>query len=232
VRFLIFQQRKQAEDGTGSKGQMSALNRVAFEKHLADAKKHVNNALRCQVEFWGELAEAMPDVTRCHQLSSAMTSAISTAESAFYQLLQLNSQSLLVLRLYADFTMYVVNNQEKANMLIADAERIEDQQTKDYHRETGAVVRVMQHSNLDVLADNTAAVCIGGSFNNLGIILSANPYTSKLFGYSRWQLERRNVSMLIPSPLAEMHDGFLRNYLETGEGRVVDYTNVVFGLHR
>jgi PAS domain-containing protein len=232
VRYLIFQARKQAEDGTGTKGQMSALNRVAFEKHLADAKKQVYNALLSQVAFWAELAETKPDVTRCHRLSSEMNASITTAESAFFHLLALNSQSLLVLRLYADFTLYVVNNQEKAAILIADAERIEDQQTKEHHRESGAVVRVMQHSNLDILADNTAVVTIGASFNNLGIIISASPYTAKLFGYSRWQLERRNINMLIPSPIAEAHDGFLRNYLETGEGRIVDYTSVVFGLHR
>jgi PAS domain-containing protein len=232
VRFLVFQARRQAEDGTGSKGQMSALNRVAFEKHLSDAKKQVYNALLSQVAFWAELAEVKPDVTLCHRLSSEMNASIYTAERAFQNLMELNSQSLIVLRLYADFTLYVVNNQERASVLIADAERIEDQQTKEHHRETGAAIRIMQQSNLDILADNTAVVTIGASYNNLGMILSASPYTAKLFGYSRWQLERRNVSVLMPAPIAEAHDKFLQHYLESGEGRMVDYTTVVFGLHR
>jgi two-component system, LuxR family, sensor kinase FixL len=45
-------------------------------------------------------------------------------------------------------------------------------------------------------------------------------------------MERRNISMLIPSPIAEEHDEFLGRYLVTGTGSVVDYTRVVFGLHR
>jgi PAS domain-containing protein len=232
VRFLVFQARKAAEDSTGTKGQMSALNRVVFEKHLADAKKHMQVALHKQMSFWGELSELTPDVTRCHRLSSHMNKAITAAENAFAQLLELNSQSLLVLRLYAEFTMYVINNQEKAAMLIAEAERIEEQQAKDHQREAGSAVRVMAQTNMDILADNTAIVTIGASYSNLGIISSASPFLTRMFGYSRWQLERRNISMLIPSPIAEMHDEFLRQYLTHGEGNVVDYTRVVFGLHR
>jgi hypothetical protein len=232
VRFLIFQARKLKEDSTGSRGQMSALNRVAFEKHMADAKKRVQDALVKQVALWAELSETKPDITRCHKLSSDMFQAMVASENAFQQLLELNSQSLLVLRLYADFTMYVVNNQDKANTLIAEAERIEDQQSKEHQRESGAVIQIMEQSNLDILADNTAIITIGASFNNLGIILNASPYTTKLFGHSRWQLERRNVGMLIPAPISELHDMFLHRYLETGEGNVVDYTRVVLGLHR
>ena len=38
--------------------------------------------------------------------------------------------------------------------------------------------------------------------------------------------------MLIPSPIAESHDELLRRYLMTGSGTIVDYTRVVFGVHR
>jgi hypothetical protein len=43
----------------------------------------------------------------------------------------------MVLRLYSDFCANVVFNAEKAALLISEAERIEDQQTKDHQRESG-----------------------------------------------------------------------------------------------
>jgi PAS domain-containing protein len=232
VRFLTFQANKAAEDSTGSGGHMSALNRVVFEKHLTDAKKQIQHALIRQVGLWAELAEEKPDIARCHRLSSDMHKAITLAEDAFAKLLVLNAQSLVVLRLYTDFSMYVSNDQDKAQILIAETERIEEQQVKDFQRETGAVLRMMEQSNLDILADNTAIITIGGSNVDLGIMLNTSPHTSKLFGYSRWQMERRNISMLLPDPIAELHDSFLRHYLVTGEGRLVDYTRFVFGLHK
>jgi hypothetical protein len=231
ARFMIYQSQQRKAD-TGTRGHLTAMNRVAFETQLGTAKKRMKEALLQQVALWAELAETRPDITRCHTLSAAMLAAMVASEDAFTQLLELNSQSLVVLRMYAEFTMYVVNNQEKAATLLGEAERIEEQQSKEHQRESGAVIQIMENSNLDIMADNTAVITIGASSTNLGIILSASPYTTKLFGHSRWQLERRHIAMLMPPPVSELCDMVLRKYVETGEGSMVDCTHVVLGLHR
>ncbi len=74
------------------------------------------------------------------------------AERAFTELLQLNGQSLVVLRLYAEYELFVANNADKSALLFAEADRIEDQQQKEHQRETGASIRIMQQSNIDVMA--------------------------------------------------------------------------------
>ena len=73
---------------------------------------------------------------------------------------------------------------------------------------------------------------ISGAPSSLGVILSANSFTSKLFGQSPSQLERRNISVLLPPPFSTFHDDLLSKYLESGVGRIVDYTRVVLGLHK
>ena len=55
VRYIIFASRKAAEEMSGGDGNMSALSRVAFEKHLSDAREAVIAAIAQQVAFWGEL---------------------------------------------------------------------------------------------------------------------------------------------------------------------------------
>ena len=77
-----------------------------------------------------------------------------------------------------------------------------------------------------------ARITISASISNPGTILSANHFTTRLFGYLPSQIERRNCSMIIPPPMAAAHDFFLRTYLETGSGRVVDSTRIIFGLHK
>lgn len=59
------------------------------------------------------------------------------------------------------------------------------------------------------------------TINVRGEMISVNPATEELFGYSRAELEGRNVSMLMPSPDRERHDEYLRSYLETGEARII-----------
>lgn len=54
-----------------------------------------------------------------------------------------------------------------------------------------------------------------------GIIEVANAATTKLFGYTSEALIGQNVSMLMPEPFRTEHDSYLKNYLETGETKII-----------
>lgn len=54
-----------------------------------------------------------------------------------------------------------------------------------------------------------------------GLIEMANDATSKLFGYTLEVLLGNNVSMLMPEPYRTEHDGYLQNYLRTGETKII-----------
>jgi two-component system sensor kinase FixL len=62
-----------------------------------------------------------------------------------------------------------------------------------------------------------------------GIILSFSAAAQALFGYSERDTVGRNVSMLMPSPDRERHDGYLGRYLQTGEKRIIGIGRIVFG---
>ena len=42
----------------------------------------------------------------------------------------------------------------------------------------------------------------------------------------------KNVSILMPSPYREQHDGYLQRYLKTGERRIIGIGRVVVGERR
>jgi len=65
-----------------------------------------------------------------------------------------------------------------------------------------------------------------------GIILSFSAAAQKLFDYSESDVIGRNVSMLMPSPDRERHDGYLHRYLETGEKRIIGTGRVVFAMRK
>jgi two-component system sensor kinase FixL len=65
-----------------------------------------------------------------------------------------------------------------------------------------------------------------------GIIERCNPSAERLFGYAEAEIFGKNISMLMPSPYREMHDGYLARYLQTGEKRIIGIGREVVGLRK
>lgn len=65
-----------------------------------------------------------------------------------------------------------------------------------------------------------------------GIVLSFSAAAERMFGYSEAEVVGRNVSMLMPSPDRERHDGYLEGYLRTGERKIIGIGRVTTALHR
>ncbi len=57
--------------------------------------------------------------------------------------------------------------------------------------------------------------------NDRGSIEAVNSAVERLFGYSKDELFGKNVSLLMPEPDKSQHDGYLSNYLNSGEAKII-----------
>ena len=65
-----------------------------------------------------------------------------------------------------------------------------------------------------------------------GRIESLSATAERLFGYSLAEVAGQNVSLLMPSPDRENHDGYLKRYLATGERRIIGIGRIVVGQRK
>jgi two-component system sensor kinase FixL len=65
-----------------------------------------------------------------------------------------------------------------------------------------------------------------------GIIQSFSLAAERLFGHTAAEAIGRNVSILMPGPYREQHDGYMDRYMTTGERRIIGIGRVVVGLRK
>ena len=65
-----------------------------------------------------------------------------------------------------------------------------------------------------------------------GIVESFNPAAEMIFGYPSAEVIGKNIKMLMPSPHSQRHDGYLANYLATGNSQVLGIEREIQGLRK
>lgn len=70
------------------------------------------------------------------------------------------------------------------------------------------------------------------TINSQGLVQDFNPAAERVFGYQRDEVIGRNVSMLMPSPLAEQHDGYIHKHIDAPQTAIRVNGREVLGKHK
>lgn len=65
-----------------------------------------------------------------------------------------------------------------------------------------------------------------------GIIEMFNPAAEHIFGFTSQEVVGNNVTMLMPSPYRDEHDGYMARYLSTGQSRIIGIGREVQGRRK
>ena len=87
-----------------------------------------------------------------------------------------------------------------------------------------------RQARLEAILNNAVDAII--TIDKQGLIDSANPATEKLFGYENSELIGQNVKLLMPNPYRDEHDGYLKNYVETGLKKIIGIGREVIGQRK
>lgn len=136
------------------------------------------------------------------------------------------------LQILADTFNTMVDTVESTNKTLSRyssaLEREVEVRTRDYRKEVQA--RSASERKIKSIIDNIVVGLLTTDEN--GLIELFNPAAEKMFGYSADEVFGKSVSMLMSSPHSELHDGYIHDYLSSGENDVVGSTREITGMRK
>ncbi|KAJ3028151.1 UNVERIFIED_CONTAM: hypothetical protein HDU68_002343 [Siphonaria sp. JEL0065] len=231
--FMIFKrQRDLNERAIGSDG----VDFIAFERHLATAKRNERRATISIVQFWAELMKKHPSIHKLETYGSAITSAITAARGSYLTLIKLSPNSPNVYRMYGAFLINVINDAKKGQELIDHAEEIEEEAQRESgfrnEMEEGGLDGIPgANDEMSMFSEDNGLITISGEKSNMCQVIHANPVFLKIFGFKKHELVGDNINKIIPNPFCQVHDVLVSRYVETGFAKVIDRVRQVLGLN-
>jgi two-component system sensor kinase FixL len=89
---------------------------------------------------------------------------------------------------------------------------------------------IARQSHLQSILDTVPEAMI--VIDDHGTMRSFSAAAVRLFGWAPQEAIGRNVSMLMPTPFREQHDGYLHRYMTTGERRIIGIGRIVVGQRK
>jgi PAS domain S-box-containing protein len=93
---------------------------------------------------------------------------------------------------------------------------------------------VGQMSENSLYGENTArgVIMVALSAEKVGNILHANDEVSRIIGFNRKELIDKNVSIIQPPIFNQVHDIFLKRFLETARRSVLNHNRAILAISR
>ncbi|MBV1879535.1 MAG: PAS domain S-box protein [Pseudomonadales bacterium] len=92
--------------------------------------------------------------------------------------------------------------------------------------------------NYELTSHNSFAALLDAAVDSIivsdstGIMLVVNPAATKLFGYQKKEIMGKNIKMLMPEKDNLHHDGYMKNYLETGQRKIIGLGRETTGVKK
>ena len=222
VLFSLFKKSRLIEKiFANQKGATEIRNYFTFLDLSRATEAAQKRFLTKKIALFAELRKPVPNVSKIQRHANTINQSLDEIQRNYRRMFNINP-SAKVLRRYATFVSNIVGHSQMMRTIVEHADRIE---TSDKEKlDLGSRI----NSQTALFDDKNAVFVLSTTEGHLGEILEVSLGAVDMFGFTASsELIGMNISQLMPSPYAELHDGFLKKYMEYGFSSILDISRKV-----
>lgn len=123
IQFVIYKYKKIIEDEIAESQNdnttgMDIVNEITFDNQFKQFQTNIERCSLLHMEFWSQLSEDTPDLTKLNELGSKINSSTDQVEQFWIKLRKISFNLPKAMRLYAKFLMEIINDKKEGETLI------------------------------------------------------------------------------------------------------------------
>ncbi|KXZ56496.1 hypothetical protein GPECTOR_1g444 [Gonium pectorale] len=234
-RFAIYRREQEhlartAQTKGNGESTLDLVSYVEFQRNYRLAMRAHREALLATRNFWQYLLQQHITFTHLSKSLNAIESAVIKADKVYRTVLERYPYSAKMIKGYARFLEGVKNDPWRASKFYTEAEKLEAEREEEA---AALELEGLDGDNdsrlLNKVDERVNAVII---INSRGQIQMANKLSYAMFGYSKGELEGKNVAMLMPLPFSQRHNGYIKRHITTGRETVMNRVTDLVALHK
>jgi len=157
------------------------------------------------------------------------------AQQRFYQTWTVLAGGFLFAGLLGTFLFIIAGRNAMTERLVAERTAELEQRNLDLGKEIAdrkQIEEELRESEAKIRAILDTAVDAIITIDETAIVQSFNPAAEAMFGYAADEVIGHNVKMLQPEPYRSQHDTYIKNYLRSGQAKIVGVGREVVGQRK
>ncbi|EGR33143.1 PAS domain S-box family protein [Ichthyophthirius multifiliis] len=210
-QFIIYRYKKIMDENLDQIENESSENDIvkliAFDSHLQQCEEYMKISAQMHKEFWAELKEENPALSKLNIIGSRISQTVHEARSHYNDIQKINPRVFQTIKVFGKFLINVLNDKENGLQLLEKAKQISQQEEQNEDKNNEGI-------NEDYKSEPVAYSVITNKKGEYGYIQSINLLFCILFGYQKEELIGKKIQMIIPNLYQQIHETLLQRFYE------------------
>ncbi|CDW84462.1 pas domain s-box family protein [Stylonychia lemnae] len=203
-------------------GRIDIVQIFKYEKYFQQYSLLEYKTAYAALLFWRELLQKNVDSNVLQERGAEISENYQKIQELANKLIQIYPLEIKFYFRYGTFLYQIINNAYDA---LTYFEKI----YYTYHGKMSKKAIPVNEMSIFGENSNCAIIMISATSRKTGNIIHVNDEVETILGYKKQELMHKNVSIMMPKPIAKIHDKFIDRYFDTAQPTVIDIKRQLFG---